>query len=459
MTAQTSYQKAFYHYQQGHYDSAFLYKNVLDTTKNKSLQLWKNIIFAHRQFHNPLQIEFLDIGDAINTEHLEYLPSFTQNNDELYFTRRVEKPFNIEQFYYSKKIKGQWQKAILLDYPFNVQKRQGGISISSNGLQAQFAAEDSHSFGLYYSIKNKDNIWQESIKFSEPINTYSWESQPTLSSNGKVLIFSSNRKGGFGGRDLYITKLLNDNTWSIPKNLGASINTDGDEQCPFLHYDNTTLYFSSDGRIGMGKSDIYKTTFLADSFLEPINLGYPLNTNANDNGFIVDAFENTAFFSSNKNGQLDIFSCYFGNNVPQNIRPQNISSKRDTLVTPTILDTTIKKIVQGQKIILENVLFDINSADLLPESLQKLSIFVKLLQQNPSKNINIEGHTDNSGTEKFNLQLSIERAKSVYDYLISQNINQQRLSFVGFGDTQPIFENNTEENRRKNRRVIFVVLN
>jgi hypothetical protein len=156
------------------------------------------------------------------------------------------------------------------------------------------------------------------------VNTPSWESQPSISADGRTLFFSSSRPGGFGGKDIWLSRLNEKSSWTKPVNLGNVINTDGDEMSPFIHFDGKTLYFASDGRVGMGGFDIYMSRMNADStWTEPKNLGYPINTYNDEMGLVIESAGQKAYFSSirdKKNGK-DIF--YF--NLYESVRPSPVS--------------------------------------------------------------------------------------------------------------------------------------
>jgi flagellar motor protein MotB len=156
------------------------------------------------------------------------------------------------------------------------------------------------------------------------VNTTGWESTPSITADGNVLYFSSNRTGGLGGKDIWYSKMKADGTWAIPVNMGKTINTEGNEMSPFIHFDGKTLYFASDGRPGMGGYDLYMSRMKDDStWSEPRNLGYPINTYNDEMGLIIDVTGKTAYFSTkreNGNGK-DIF--YF--TLDESIQPDPVS--------------------------------------------------------------------------------------------------------------------------------------
>ena len=176
---------------------------------------------------------------------------------------------------------------------------------------------------LYFSAFNSGK-WTFPVNLGSPVNTIKWESQPSISANGKMLFFSSNRPGGKGGKDLWYSIFNENGRWSKPVNLGETINSTGDEMSPFIHFDGKTLYFSSDGWPGMGGFDLYKTRMNEDStWSDPVNLGYPINTYNDEMGLIIESGGQKAYFSSKRdeNGGKNIYSF----NLYEAVRPDPVA--------------------------------------------------------------------------------------------------------------------------------------
>ncbi|TAL79244.1 MAG: flagellar motor protein MotB, partial [Bacteroidetes bacterium] len=211
--------------------------------------------------------------------------------------------------------------------PLNTRQNEGAQTLSSNGNYMYFTACDRPgglgSCDLYFSSFNEGR-WSEPVNLGPPVNTSSWESTPSISADGKTLFFSSSRPGGFGGKDLWYTKINDKNSWMTPVNMGKTINTNGDEMSPFIHFDGRTLYFASDGRVGMGGFDIYMTRMIDDStWTVPQNLGYPINTFNDEMGLIIESGGQKAYYSTirDKLNGKDIF--YF--NLYESARPNPVS--------------------------------------------------------------------------------------------------------------------------------------
>ena len=165
------------------------------------------------------------------------------------------------------------------------------------------------SCDIYFSAFN-DGKWSEPYNLRSPVNSSHWESQPSISADGKRLFFSGNRPGGMGGKDLWYSVMNDRNQWITPVNMGDKINTEGDEMSPFIHFDGKTLYFASDGKTGLGGFDIFMTRMNSDStWSEPQNLGYPINTYNDEMGLVIESGGKKAYFSSirDKINSKDIF--------------------------------------------------------------------------------------------------------------------------------------------------------
>ena len=252
------------------------------------------------------------MGDSINSTDLEYFPSLTIDGSKMIFTRRIN---NDEDFYESDLINGHWSKAKPLSGKVNTNLNEGAQNISQDGQLLVFTGcnypEGLGSCDLYFSIRT-NNGWSEPQNLGPVVNTDLWESSPSLSPDKKDLYFASSRAGGFGGKDIWVTHRLASGKWSYPENLGEAVNTSGDESCPFMHADNETLYFNSNGHLGYGMTDLFFSKKIDDSsWTVAENLGYPINTIDDEGSLIVAADGKTAYYASDKSdskGGLDIYT-------------------------------------------------------------------------------------------------------------------------------------------------------
>ena len=252
-----------------------------------------------------------NLGDSINSDALEYFPSLTIDGSKLIFTRRLN---NDEDFYESNLSGTQWGKAEALPGKVNTNLNEGAQTISQDGEWILFTGcnypEGQGSCDLYISHKTK-NGWSEAENMGRVINTESWESSPSLSPDKRDLYFASRQPGGFGGSDIWVSHRTAKG-WSYPENLGEAVNTTGDEGCPFMHADNKTLYFNSNGHTGYGATDLFLSQKVNDSsWTVAENLGYPINTIDDEGSLIVAADAKTAFYASDKSdtkGGLDLYT-------------------------------------------------------------------------------------------------------------------------------------------------------
>ena len=498
--------------------------------QNAQLNL-RNINFSRDAFKNPVKVNPVNMGSSINSENQEYSPAFAIDEKTIYITKRMgnlsdNRPN--EDLYFAELNDESWDKVKDIGPPINTIENEGAFSISSDGNYIFFTSCSRNGGKGQCDIwltSKKNNRWDEPKNLQSPINTKYWESQPSISSDGRMLYFSSDRPGGYGGTDIWVSEFSNSG-WSAPKNLGPTVNTCKDEQFPFIHSDNRTLYFSSNGHPGLGKSDLYLTRKdVKLNWETPINMGFPINSRGQDWNLVVARDGKTAYFSSDQLkgfGGLDIYTfqlpeklqaekvSYLSGYVRDAITKQPLSANVElspingepTTLTyakpgtgmflvplktnmkyaltidkdgylfytefynmpaiqrdqPIELFIDLEKIKLGNSVVLKNIFFDIDKSDIKDESKQELEKLIDFLSENNSIRIEISGHTDNVGDSKHNMVLSENRAKSVCDFLTNNGIEKSRLTYKGFGDTQPIKQNNTDENRAKNRRTEFKII-
>ena len=468
-----------------------------------------------------------NMGDSINSFDSEYFPSITITGTKLVFTRRV-KNYN-EDFYESNKINGIWSKAKPIEGDVNTEFNEGAQNISQDGTILFFTGcnfpQGQGSCDLYYSLYI-NNKWSKPIAAGRNINTEFWETQPSLSPDKRTLYFAARDPTTLGGSDLYVSKLDDKGRWGVPYNLGKTINTTGNESCPFMHADGETLYFTSDGHPGYGGEDLYLTRKdTAGKWTTPINLGYPINTIENEGSLTIAADGVTAYYASDRadtKGGLDLYTFMLRKNVQptktlyvqgkvtdskttiglsstvelidvangkllQKIQTDETGNYFITLpigknylfnvnrkgflfysdnynLTKAVPDTTYKKDIPLQPlttnayIVLNNIFYQTKQYNLQPESYTELDKVVTLLKENPTAIIEIEGHTDNVGADKANIELSNKRAKAVVTYLVAKGILANRLLAKGYGATKPIANNTNDVGKAKNRRTALKVI-
>jgi len=488
---------------------------------------------------NPVPFNPQNMGANINSKYDEYWPSLTADNSTLMMTREIPRKYpnaageivGHEDIFVSKRNKnGNWDKAINLGPPINSPANEGAHTISFNGqfifYTSCYKDDAIGRCDIYFSERIGDK-WSEPRNIGKPINTKFWESQPCFSSDGRTLYFVSDRPGGYGNSDIWKSKLQDNGRWSEPENIGDSVNTKYDEASPFIHYDNKTLYFSSNGHSGLGQQDLFISRLNENGrWGKPQNLGYPINTFNDETGLFVSREGNNAFYASDRNEATgkDLYTF----ELPDDVRPvkvnivkgvvvdskSNIKLKADFELSdletseiiaktssitgageylvclpinkdyglnvskkgylfhsenfslkntqdvskPYEINISLQTIEVGKKEVLRNIFFETDSYELRKLSMYELNKLIKFLNENPEVKIEIGGHTDNVGTEKYNKELSEKRAKAVYDYLLQNDINSNRLSYKGYSYSQPYTTNETSKGRAKNRRTEFKII-
>ncbi len=350
---------------------------------------------------------------------------------------------------------------------------------------------------IYSSKKDSTGNWTPSVAFKyNKINEYS-VGDPYISRDGKTLYFVSNMPGGKGGTDIYYCTKKATGEWDNPVNL-TEINTNGNERTPSFDSENN-FYFSSDGRIGMGGLDIFKSKVVNGNFLDPVNMGYPLNSPQDDFAYNSNN-PDSGYFASNRPGGLgsdDIYraiakkpqrfafelegtaydkqtkkpianavisltkiggpplnvqadsdgtfkfdletnSNYNLNGKKANFRSESVNLSTVNLTSPTLIkaDIYFEKIVLNEEIVLANIYYDFDLFNIRQDAAKELNKLVKILNDNPAIFIELGSHTDSRGSDQYNQWLSEKRANSVVRYLIDRGINQNRILAKGYGKTQ-----------------------
>ncbi|MBI5218981.1 MAG: PD40 domain-containing protein [Bacteroidia bacterium] len=282
----------------------------------------KRCDFRINTIKNPVPFIPKNLGPNVNSAYDEYLPALTADEQTLVITVRLPREnvspnsknkFN-EDFFVCRKTDGKWQIRETIGDEINTPNNEGAQSVSADGQTLYYTAcEKSGGYGgcdIFYS-KRVGDTWSKPINIGSPINTESWESQPSISSDGKTLYFASDRPGGYGELDIWKSSLDVTGKWTNPINIGPQINTSATEMSPFIHPDNTTLYFASDGWIGMGGLDLFMSqTDEKGAWTEPMNLGYPINSSQEETSLIVNATGDKAYFSSKRDdtyGGMDLY--------------------------------------------------------------------------------------------------------------------------------------------------------
>jgi outer membrane protein OmpA-like peptidoglycan-associated protein/tetratricopeptide (TPR) repeat protein len=281
---------------------------------------------------NPIDVNIENIGSVINSPYADYAPVISADETVLIFTSRRpgttggqkdETNQYFEDIYMSAKdSNSKWMPPVNMGNTINTGGHDASIGLSADG-QELFVYKNDGNGDIYYSILN-GNKWSVPKKMPASINNpKSWEPSASITPDERIFFFSSDREGGFGGRDIYVSKKLPNDQWALPMNLGPKINTPYDDDAPFIHPDGKTLYFSSKGHNSIGGFDIFTVQYISkDSIYALTNVGYPINTADDDIFFVWSADGTRAYFSSVRSsdniGEKDIY-------VLHRPKPKNVS--------------------------------------------------------------------------------------------------------------------------------------
>jgi outer membrane protein OmpA-like peptidoglycan-associated protein len=481
--------------------------------------------FALKEIDKPLIINPLELPKSVNKFDSQYFPALTADRETMIYTGNQDSEENL----YLASIKDNiWTEPVSISDKINTAKdNEGTASISADGRTLVFTSSGGRKnvggCDLYISYKQGDT-WTSPQNLGININSPEWDSQPSLSADGRTLYFVSDRKGSLGQRDIWVSKLDSVNIWGKATNLGTPVNTPEDDLSPFIHANGKTLFFSSEGHVGMGGLDLYFTENQGNKWKTPENLGYPLNTFEDQVALFITSDGKKAYYSLDRS-QDDKFrrAKIVAIDVPESLQAKfkatsflkgtvydaqtkqklqadielvalknnemlgKISSDAQTgsyttvltgggtygvfvskkgyffkslnfdftdkIGSDKIIDIPLEPIKKEAKEILNNIFFESAKWDLKPESTTELDKLVALLKANPTLPIEISGHTDDVGKESDNLILSQKRAKSVLDYLVLKGVNPLKIKSEGYGKTRPFLPNNSDENRKLNRRI------
>ncbi len=489
--------------------------------------------FAKQALAKPLAFNPQLLKTPLNRFDQQDFPTLTADQKTLYFTG-IGSDGGDENIFVSHWIAGKWTEPQYVS-ELNTSLNEGTCAISADGKTIVFAACDARggrrnlgSCDLYIS-KFKNGVWEKPKNLEAPINSSFWESQPSVSADGRVIFFvSEDKRGGIGGRDIFWSQMDETGKWSVPQCLDSTINTPANEISPFIHPDGRTLFFASDGHTGLGGYDLFKSELVDGKWQKPQNLGYPINNHLDQvslfittdglKGFYAQEIETAPGKLSHKLAVFDmpkeikikrksdyvkgkVFDQQTQEPLEAKIELKNLTTNQlvsstvstdgqyllvltqgahyalhvlkdgylfesmtfdyqsDTAIKAIEIDMPLRKIQIGSKITLNNIFFKSGSYQLLDNSKTELEKLFKFLSENPTLGVEISGHTDNIGNREANETLSRQRAESVVKYLINSGLEEKRIVAKGYGSSQPVADNNSEEGRSKNRRIEFKILN
>ena len=384
--------------------------------------------------------------------------------------------------FFSKKVNNKWSSPVNITPEIQSDGNQYCSSLSFYGTELYLRVEDNFDADLMVA-KYENGIWTKSKSLGKNINTKFWEGNACVSKDGKTLFFSSNKPGGFGALDIYKSLRQPNGDWGIPVNLGNVINSEFNDDAPFITEDGKRLYFVSQGHQTMGGYDIfYSELDNIGKWMEPVNLGYPINTTDDELFFCPVKNGAVAYvgkYSKTGYGYEDIVRMQL---VPEELiaaKPSKEEPKnqdKNTKQNEPSTDLAVNKLPSNfeknlietdsttkakERIVIRCIFFDFNSSALTIKAKKELDYLFIIMKNTPELKLEFSGNTDALGSDEYNLSLSAQRANNAKTYLINKGVQAERISTKGVGKKNYIAVNNNPdgsdnpEGRVFNRRVDF----
>jgi OmpA-OmpF porin, OOP family len=512
--------------------TSFLKVETVNRRKiDRAQQVLKNAEFAIENRNVNGDYRQRALSDTVNRFVMQYFPVLTADQKELIFTRRIgHRDINDEDLMISRKNeKGSWTEPTSISPSINSTMNEGTCTISADGRRLIFTScEDGGSCDLFESQKVGDE-WSKPKNLGPNVNSPAWESQPSLSADGRTLYFVSERRAGLGQKDIWVSSLDGGGKWTKAINVGRPINSEYDEMSPFIHNNNRTLFYATNALPGFGGYDIFYSERDSSGWSTPQNIGPPINNNNDQYALFITADGKKGYYAHEETREdgrgfskiyevdvpdgkwLKYRSNYvtgvvrdFQTKLPLSAKVELIDLKRDqreslvesdslsgkylmvltqgseyglyvtkpgylfkslnfnysdvTNFEPVTVDVELQRIRTGSSVVLNNLFFDVDKHDLKDRSISELNKVLRFLNDNPDVRIEISGHTDNTGTRQYNLELSQKRANAVFDFLVENGISPKRVISKGYGPDRPVMDNSTEQGKKFNRRIEFAIV-
>ncbi len=421
--------------------------------------------------NNPVEITVGNLGQINRTHQQAY--NRIVSHDLKTMAYMGKNPF-YRGIYVSVKEGDIWSKPKGINPSVVSEGNMDVVGLASDGKAMLFVVSDAFSSNIYMSVYENDR-WNPAQSLGKPINTRYFESHASFSPDSRSIYFTSNRKSSMGGMDLFRSDLQDDGSWSDPVNLGENVNTGLNEDTPVLSPNGKRIYFASQGHSSIGGYDVFYSELQDDGgWGEAINLGYPLNTTDDDFSISPQGVqeEGAAFlFASGESDQHPLFKFEI---IDPETTPQVVAfyepiahategTEGIETETETETETISEPEKQTEKYLIKPLFFAFDKFVLTNESKTALDQVSGLMERFPTLQVEITGHTDAVGTFDYNKRLSVKRANSVKDYLISKGIGADRLKVTGKSESEHVAINRTQDNkdapegRKLNRRVQFNV--
>ena len=418
---------------------------------------------------SPVEIRIGNLGQLQETHSSRYNMQVSGDLQTMIFMGK--NPF-YNGIYVAVKNGEVWSKPMNITPSVASDGNMDVVGLSYDGKKMLLAVRDQFTSNIYVSTY-ENKRWTPAVSLGKPINSKYYEAHACFSPDGKSVYFSSNRKESMGGMDIFRSDQQENGTWGEPVNLGPGINTILNEEAPTMSPDGKRLYFSSQGHSTMGGFDIFYSELLADGSFHsvPVNLGYPLNTSDDDYTYSPEGAteENSSFiFSHGKIAEYQLlkFAMIGRDQVPVPVSMDGTEEEvQEEVAEEIVAEETPEPEVEAtpEKYYLRPIYFAFDSYTLSKDGMAKLDILTSILDMHSSLKLEITGYTDAKGAFSYNQRLSVNRAESVYKYLILNGVTKERMAVTGKSEDDPVARNTTRDQRDApdgrmlNRRVEFKV--
>ena len=432
--------------------------------------------FFISRFNNGLWGMAKNIGPPVNTPTNEGAQSISADGNTLVYTICNRAGVGRCDLVISYKTKRGWTRPRTMGAPINTKYKETQPSLSPDGRTIYYACDRPGGKGgldIWKSTMKEDSTWTEPVNLGDSVNGPKDQMAPFIHHDGVSLYFASEYHLGLGGFDIFKAKQDSNGNFNVVENLGYPINTHRDEFGLIINAKGDMAYYASDMQ-PENRRDIYR--FEMPQEIRPIpasyfkGIVYDIKTNrrlqANFELIDINTGDLVQKSISNKERGEFLLTLPSSRNYLLNVSKDGYLFYSDNfsfeglhdVTDPFVKDIPLSPIIVGERIILKNVFFDTDSHTLKPESKIELDKIVNFLLLNKGLNVEIGGHTDNVGTEAHNKVLSENRAQEVVDYLVNNGIDVERVSYKGYGFSEPISDNTTKEGRAKNRRTELKIM-
>jgi outer membrane protein OmpA-like peptidoglycan-associated protein len=454
------------------------YKELLDNDKSEMAKYADQQITAcnnaKKAQENPVYYIKENLGETINTEYSDFNPVLSADEKIMVFMTSLK-------FYdavkCARKVNGEWTEPVNITPEIQSDGNQYANCLSKDGTELYLNVEDNFNSDIYHSSYENER-WNKSKPLNKNINTRFWESHASISSDGEYLYFASNKRGGFGGMDIYVSQKDEYGEWGEPVNLGPGINTELNEDHPFLSQDGKVLYFVSQGHYNIGGYDIFFSEQIRDgTWREPINLGYPINTTDDDLFFYPldnGKYGYQALFADDSYGSRDIYRFQLFESKEEYLTATTQMTQEVEEVVEEVVEEAVEEAVEkveevipepeAKIFVIRAIFFKFDDYSLTSQAKSKLENLADIMNTYKELHILASGHTDAIGPDSYNMTLSRRRANSAVEYLKSQGIASDRMQIKALGETDHVAINSNPdgsdnpEGRKLNRRVEFQVI-